>query len=83
MFDKVVYVIVDISVINHDEVFQELLNALTGFENCLLICTLSFFQFMHIFFIFFQICTVCYALEEISNINDVCDYFRLGFRKVC
>ena len=83
-FDDVwqnVHIIINISVINHDEIFQKLLNALTKSKNCSLICTLNFFQFIHIFF--FQICTVCYAFEKISNIDDVCDCFRLGLCKIC
>lgn len=84
MFDRVVHVIVDIiNVINHDEVFQETLDALTGSESCSLTCTLGFFQFMHIFPTLIQTCAVCCALGGASNIDDACDCLRLGVRKVC
>lgn len=59
MFDKIVHVIVDISVINYDEIFQKSLNAFTEFKNCSLICTLNIFQFMHIFFFSNLHCLLC------------------------
>ena len=83
MFDKVVHVIVGISVINHDEVFQESLDAPTGSGSCSLTCTLGFFQPMHTFLTLFQTCTVCCALGGTSNIDGACDCLRLGLRKVC
>lgn len=83
MFDRIVHVIVGISVIDHDGVFQEPLDAPTGSGICSLTCTLGFLQLMHTFPILFQTCTVCCALGGTSNIDGACDCLRLGLRKVC
>ena len=63
--------------IDRDRVFLESLNAFVETRICALICMLNLLQSVHIFLIVVQFCTVCCALEEILNVDDIYDCHRL------
>jgi hypothetical protein len=66
MFDKIIYVIVNIiCLVDHDRVFLEASNMLIAIEIYAFIYTLDFSQSMRTFVTLVQICIVDCALKEI------------------
>lgn len=79
MFDKIIYVIINIiCLVNYDQIFLEALNILIAIKIYAFICTLNFSQFMRTFVTFVQIYIVDCALKKILKICNCCKFVEIS-----